>query len=181
MSAALLRGETMMKTRLLTLGLALLACGAALCAEIQPMTAQERAAAESAAQSAAASEAGAYVEPVLHEGEGEDSQGQVEVAGERMDVRKLIPGADTSKAESLMTGADDAGTTGGLRQMYEQRTEELRDNTQERFLDEVMEEKTRQVEAVRPGLESDPGIAQALSGTTQAQAGVVNGEAVPMG
>lgn len=158
------------------LGGLLLAAQLAFAAEPPaPLTAQQRAEAQAEASTAAAEAGAAPTIPSLQEGVGEKSEGQVGVAGETLDVNKLLPGADSAKRDRLMEASEDASNLNGLRQLNDEREAELQDNTQDRFLDEVMEDKAREVESHRSWVENDLGIREALVAPGQAMDGLLDG------
>lgn len=158
------------------LGGLLLAAGLAYGAEPPaPLTAQQRAEAQSEAAEAAAAGGARPTMPSLQEGTGERQEGQVTVAGETLDVNKLLPGANSAKRDHLMEASEDASNLNGLRQLNDEREVELQDNTQDRFLDEVMERQAREVESHRSWVENDPGIREALMTPGQAMDGVFDG------
>jgi hypothetical protein len=149
--------------------------GLAWAAAPTPLTPADRRAAEAEAAEAAAQATPTQM-PTLDEGVGENSEGVVGVAGESVDLNKLAPGANSAKSERLMQAGDASGDLTGLRSVYDEREAELEDNTQDRFLDEVLESKTRQVESHRGWVENDAGIREAMVAPGNALDGVLDGQ-----
>jgi hypothetical protein len=142
--------------------------------EIVPMTASQRAQAEEEGLELGQEANSNFVEPTIEETGGERNQGTVDVAGERLDINKLIPGADRDLMNTELEDAQHGQDKEGLRRVHERNQERNRDDTMMRGLDEIHEQKTAESTEIRRNLRNEINLApveEAISGAEQGQIG----------
>lgn len=145
-------------------------------AEIRPMTAAERQEAEEEGRAIGEAANAAFVEPTIAESGGERDQGTVVVAGETLQVNKLVPGADRDAMNAELEDAQQGQNKEGLRRVSERQAVRQQDDAMARDIGAIHDAKAVETTQIRETLTNDIDMTRVEEAITGAQNGEIGGE-----